>query len=100
MTAGCAVQLSAQGREPAGPQTAAAASHPFQVTDPLLFPDGGALGHRCGTHAYSSLAPLLTVPTRWEEGWGWAQTYASTTTPAQPPSIVRNSDCFPETDST
>ena len=59
--AGCDVQLSVQGSEPSGPQTAAATSHPFQETDTLLFLDGEYLGHRCVTHAYLSLAPLLTV---------------------------------------
>lgn len=67
--AGRAVQLSVQGRAPGGAQTAAAASHPFQVTDTLPVLDGGSLGHRCVTHAYSSLAPLLTVQRRLEKEW-------------------------------
>lgn len=67
---GCGEQLSPQSREPAGSHTAAATSHPFPVTDTLLFLDGGSLGHRCVTHAYSSLAPVLTVWRRREEGRG------------------------------
>lgn len=59
--AGCDVQLSVQGRKPGWSQTAAAKSHPFQVTDTLSFLDGGSLSHRCVTHAYSSLALLITV---------------------------------------
>lgn len=50
------MQLSVQGREPGEPQTAAVTSHLFQVTDTLPFLEGGSLGHRCVTHAYSSLA--------------------------------------------
>lgn len=56
VVAGYDVQLSAQGREPSEPHTAAATRHPFQVTDTLPFLDGGSFGHRCVTHAYSSLA--------------------------------------------
>lgn len=56
---GCGEQLLQQ--EPAGPHTAAATSHPLPVTDTLPFPDAGPLGHRCVTHACSSLAPRLTV---------------------------------------
>lgn len=70
MTVGCGEQLSRQGREPAGPQTAAATSHPFPVSDTPPFLDGSALGHRCVTHAYASLAPLLTALSTWEEGRG------------------------------
>lgn len=56
--AGCDVQLSAQGREPGEPQTAAATTHPFQVTDTLPFLDEGSLGHRCVTHTFLT-GPLL-----------------------------------------
>lgn len=59
--AGCDMQLSVLGTEPSGPQIAAATSPPFQVTDTLPFLDGGSLSHRCVTHAYSSLTPLLIV---------------------------------------
>lgn len=59
--AGYDVQLSVQGSEPGGPQTAAATSHLFQVTDTLPFHDGESLGHRRVTHAYLPLASLLTT---------------------------------------
>lgn len=81
------------GQGACGPQTAAAASHPFQVTDTLSFLDGGSLGHRCVTHAYSSLAPLPTgegiggvgraeIMLRW-----WSETALS---------IFPGSHCFPK----
>lgn len=45
-------------------------SHPFQVTDTLPFLDGGSLGHRCVTHAYSSPALRVTTEGTEKEGGG------------------------------